>query len=156
MGDRYDRRGGRRGRGLAHLQGKPPPEIIAWGLTPVGHNGGPPLDEPVANLFVRWRWKKVHAQAWKNPSPAILKFRMVRAEAAGVSYRDYMLELLDTGRHLQRDDVAARDRHAGGVRVETAWREVASRCARRWSRRGRGRRLDAAYRLRGTGAALSR
>ena len=26
---------------------------------------------------------------------------MARAEAAGVSYHDYMLELLDTGRHLQ-------------------------------------------------------
>ena len=32
---------------------------------------------------------------------SILKLRMARAEAAGVSYREYMLELLDTGRHLQ-------------------------------------------------------
>jgi hypothetical protein len=38
----------------------------------------------------------------------ILKFRVSRAEAAGISYEDYMLELLDTGRHLQADDVAKR------------------------------------------------
>ncbi len=39
---------------------------------------------------------------------AVMKFRMNRAEAAGVSYHEYMLELLDTGRHLQRGDVEAR------------------------------------------------
>ena len=75
MGDRYDRD---RKKGLhPALRGlKPPSEIIAWGLTArIGHNQGPPLEEPVA-------------------------------EAAGVSYREYMLELLDTGRHLQAADVA--------------------------------------------------
>ena len=35
---------------------------------------------------------------------SILKFRVARAEAAGVSYHAYMLELLDTGRHLQATD----------------------------------------------------
>jgi hypothetical protein len=34
--------------------------------------------------------------------------RVARAEAAGVSYREYMLELLDSGRHLQAADVARR------------------------------------------------
>jgi hypothetical protein len=29
---------------------------------------------------------------------------VARAEAAGVTYREYMLELLDSGRHLQAGD----------------------------------------------------
>jgi hypothetical protein len=103
MGDRYERRRGR--KGLDHLRGKPPPQIIAWGLPAVGHNGGPPLDDPSPSLFVRYRWKKAHAEAWKNPSLSILKFRLSRAEAAGVSYEDYMSALLDTGRHVQKQDV---------------------------------------------------
>jgi len=111
MGDRYDKkaRGGWRHPGLASL--RPPPEIIGWGLSTrarIGHNQGPPLDEPVGDAFVRYRWRKAHREAWKNPSLAIIKLRVARAEAAGVSYRTYMLELLDTGRHLQAADVAKR------------------------------------------------
>lgn len=85
---------------------RPPHEMLTWGLSagppaPIGHNNGPPLDEPVNDAFVGWRWRKAHREAWKNPSMSVMKFRLARAEAAGVSYRDYMLELLDTGRHLQ-------------------------------------------------------
>jgi hypothetical protein len=108
MGDRYDRN---RKKGLhPALRGlKPPSEIIAWGLSPrIGHNQGPPLEEPVADAFVRWRWRKAHKEAWRNPSHSILKLRVARAEAAGVTYREYMLELLDSGRHLQAEDVAKR------------------------------------------------
>jgi hypothetical protein len=108
MGDRADGKRRRHWRhpGLRNL--RPPPEIIAWGLpAPIGHNQGPPLDEP-ADAFVRYRWRKAHAEAWKNPSQSILRFRVSRAEAAGVSYREYMLALLDTGRHLQAGDVKQR------------------------------------------------
>jgi hypothetical protein len=112
MGDRYDRN---RKKGLhpalRHL--KPPPEIIAWGLsTParIGHNQGPPLEEPAGDAFVRWRWRKVYREAWATPSMSILRLRMARAEAAGVSYREYVAELLDTGRHVQAEDVARRRR----------------------------------------------
>ncbi|MGE0848881.1 MAG: hypothetical protein AB7O44_04555 [Hyphomicrobiaceae bacterium] len=108
MGDRYDRN---RKKGLhPALRGlKPPSEIIAWGLSPrIGHNQGPPLEEPVTDAFVRWRWRKAHKEAWRNPSHSILKLRVARAEAAGVTYREYMLELLDSGRHLQAEDVAKR------------------------------------------------
>jgi hypothetical protein len=108
MGDRYDRSLKRPRhpalRGLA-----PPSEIITWGLPArIGHNQGPPLEEPVADAFVRWRWRKAHKEVWQNPPLSILKLRLARAEAAGVSYRQYMLELLDTGRHLQAADVAKR------------------------------------------------
>lgn len=107
MGDRYDRD---RKKGLhPALRGlKPPPEIVGWGLTSaarIGHNQGPPLEEPVADAYVRWRWRKVHREVWQNPSMSILKLRVARAQAAGVSYRDYMLELLDSGRHLQAGDI---------------------------------------------------
>ena len=110
MGDRYDRNL-KRPRHPALRGLVPPPEIIAWGLPArIGHNQGPPLEEPVADAFVRWRWRNVHRQVWKNPPVSILKLRVARAEAAGVSYREYMLELLDTGRHLQAADVAKRRR----------------------------------------------
>jgi hypothetical protein len=82
---------------------------MGWGLADLGHNGGPPIDEPVNTLYVRYRWKRAHTEAWKNPSPAIMKFRVSRAEAAGVSYHTYMLALLDTGRHLQKGDVVETD-----------------------------------------------
>ena len=102
MGDRYDRD---RKKGLhPALRGlRPPSEIIVWGLARIGHNQGPPLEEP-ADAFVRWRWRKAHKEAWKNPSMSVLKLRVARAEAAGVTYREYMLELLDSGRHLQAGD----------------------------------------------------
>jgi hypothetical protein len=113
MGDRYDRNR-RRGGAWAKLP-KPPDVIIGWGLSAparIGHNQGPPLEEPVADVFVRYRWRKAHAEAWKNPPLSILKLRLARAAAAGVSYREYMLELLDSGRHLQAEDVARRRQQA--------------------------------------------
>ncbi len=110
LGDRYDRKG-KRPPWAELWRGKPPPQIIAWGLgstAGIGHNNGPPIDEEPGYLWRRYRWKKAHAEAWRAPSMGILKFRVSRAEAAGISYEDYMLELLDTGRHLQADDVAKR------------------------------------------------
>jgi hypothetical protein len=106
MGDRYDRIIGQRRRQSGGM--KPPELILTWGLAKIGHNGGPPLDDDVNNLFVRYRWRKAYREAWQTPSMGILKFRMTRAEAAGVSYRDYMLELLDSGRHLQKEDIVPR------------------------------------------------
>lgn len=104
MGDRFER---------SRLDRSPrpqwsklrPPEIRSWGLTAkIGHNNGPPLEEEVNDAYVRYKWRRAHAEAWKTPSMSTLRFRVARAEAAGVSYREYMLELLDTGRHLQADD----------------------------------------------------
>ena len=78
---------------------KAPPDGAA-GFAPfgIGHNGGPPLD-PGAG----WRhfcWRKAHARAWKTPPREIALARLARAEALGISYREYTAALLDTGVHL--------------------------------------------------------
>lgn len=105
MGDRTDRSRLSGGMGRPWLQLRRPPEIMTWGLPArIGHNNGPPLEEPPPDIYVRYKWRQAHAAAWKTPSMSILKFRVARAEAAGVSYHAYMLELLDTGRHLQAAD----------------------------------------------------
>jgi hypothetical protein len=110
MGDRHDRD---RARRMKRYGGTLPPEpILTWGIgdvalngTNAGHNGGPPLDEEPGYLWRKYRWTKAYKEAWKTPSMAVLKFRVARAEAAGVTYEQYMLELLDSGRHLQKGDV---------------------------------------------------
>ncbi len=111
MGDRYDRdRAARRKRFGSAV---PPEPILTWGIGDVsklGHNGGPPLEEEPGYLWRKYRWTKAYQEAWKTPSMAVLRFRVARAEAAGLSYHDYMLALLDTGRHLQKADADKRVR----------------------------------------------
>ena len=67
-------------------------------LAGIGHNQGPPLE-----LGISWGhfcWKKAHAAAWKTPPREIALARLVRAEALGMTYREYTAHLLDTGEHL--------------------------------------------------------
>jgi hypothetical protein len=64
----------------------------------VGHNQGPPLD-PGAS-WRRYCWKQAHARAWKTPPREIALARLKRAEALGMSYREYAAHLLDTGELL--------------------------------------------------------
>ena len=80
-------------------------------LASAGHNGGPPLDDAhtpewgkqgIGNYFY---WKAAHRAAWKNPSPGIVAFRVGKAERLGLTYEEYMLEILERGRHLQIEDV---------------------------------------------------
>lgn len=64
----------------------------------IGHNQGPPLE-----LGISWGhfcWKKAHARAWKTPPREIALARLARAEALGMTYREYTAHLLDTGVHL--------------------------------------------------------
>jgi hypothetical protein len=64
----------------------------------LGHNRGPPLD-PGAD----WRlfcWRKAYAQAWKTPPREIALARLARAQALGMTYRQYTALLLDRGVHL--------------------------------------------------------
>jgi hypothetical protein len=87
-----------------------PPEPAA-NAVPVGHNGGPPLEEEhrpewgndgIGNYFY---WKAAHRAAWHNPSPGIVAFRLRKAERLGLTYEEYTLEILERGRHLQLEDV---------------------------------------------------
>jgi hypothetical protein len=106
LGDRYDRDVMRRrrlfGRTLPHEP------ILAWGLPKTGHNGGPPFEEEPGYLWRRYRWAKAHAEAWKTPSLAIVKFRVARAAAAGMTYEEYVSVLLDTGCYPQAGDPGTR------------------------------------------------
>jgi hypothetical protein len=65
-----------------------------------GHNGGPPLDPEPADPNASWRlwcWKRAAKRAWKTPPREIALRRLACAEAAGVSYRDYALEIMERG-----------------------------------------------------------
>lgn len=77
----------------------------------LGHNGGPALDEQPfawgdAPISVYFAWKRAHDGVWKDVSVQTVKRRLKSAEALGLTYEEYVLELLFNGRHLQREDVA--------------------------------------------------
>jgi hypothetical protein len=68
----------------------------------IGHNGGPPL-EPDPEPEAGWRmfcWRKSHKAAWKTPPPEVALRRLARAEALGMTYREYTLEIMERGRYL--------------------------------------------------------
>lgn len=70
------------------------------GAIGIGHNGGPALDSPDPDESWRlWCWRRAHRRAWSAPREIALR-RLARAEALGMSYRDYTLEILERGRHL--------------------------------------------------------
>jgi hypothetical protein len=72
----------------------------AIATTWLGHNGGPPLDSVVADPHASWRlwcWKRAVKRAWKTPPREIALRRLARAEAAGMTYREYTLEILERG-----------------------------------------------------------
>ena len=85
--------------------------IVEPASSGMGHNGGPPLEPPglVApglepdDPNESWRlfcWRKAHRKAWKTPPREIALRRLERAEALGMTYREYTLEILERGRHL--------------------------------------------------------
>lgn len=76
------------------------------------HNAGPPLHDYEGpawkggdpHKFLHWR--QAHTRAWKPKSREIALFRLEKAEAVGLSYEEYTLELLERGRHLSEADAA--------------------------------------------------
>ena len=63
----------------------------------IGHNLGPPL----SNVYRRKHWQKAVDKAWAPPPDRlILQRRLKRAKELGMTYRAYMLEILERGRHL--------------------------------------------------------
>ncbi|MBE9604820.1 hypothetical protein IAI18_08070 [Acetobacteraceae bacterium H6797] len=66
----------------------------------IGHNGGPPLDEPLGGGWLGYVWKKAHKKAWKTPPREIALARLKRAEELGMSYKEYTLEIMERGKYL--------------------------------------------------------
>jgi hypothetical protein len=69
----------------------------------IGHNGGPPLEpeeDPGARSWRSWCWRRAHRRAWKTPPREIALSRLARAEALGMSYKEYTLEIMERGRFL--------------------------------------------------------
>jgi hypothetical protein len=65
----------------------------------IGHNGGPPLEDDPDTGWRLWCWRRSHRKAWAAPREIALR-RLEPAEALGVTYRAYTLEILERGRHL--------------------------------------------------------
>jgi hypothetical protein len=64
----------------------------------IGHNGGPPFDAGID--WRRFCWLRAHARAWQTPPREIARARLARAQALGITYRQYTAVLLDRGVHL--------------------------------------------------------
>lgn len=75
------------------------PKILADAAqTPgIGHNGGPPLEERVANDWGHYCWRRAHKVAWKTPPREIALRRLRRAEELGLTYQEYTAVVLDRG-----------------------------------------------------------
>jgi hypothetical protein len=77
----------------------------------LGHNGGPPLDPDhipawgLDGIGTYFEWQRAHRAARRAPRSVAL-FRLARAERVGLTYQEYLLEILDRGRYLQVEDVA--------------------------------------------------
>lgn len=67
----------------------------------IGHNQGPPL----AGWGAVIHWRQQSQAAWKAPVEVVRR-RIAGAAAAGLTYREYTLEILERGRWLSpgRDD----------------------------------------------------
>jgi len=73
------------------------------------HNQGPPLDdeEPEwgdGDIYIYFSWKAAHRAAWKPKSRDMALFRLEKAEALGLTYEEYTLEILERGRYLSAAD----------------------------------------------------
>jgi hypothetical protein len=76
----------------------------------LGDNGGPALDDDEGpewgdgDPYVYFNWKAAHQKAWKPASRDMALFRLEKAEALGLTYEEYTLELLERGRYLSGAD----------------------------------------------------
>jgi hypothetical protein len=78
----------------------------------VGHNGGPPLDDEhvpawgTGGIGTYFHWRRAHRRAWKAIPHATQLRRLEKAEALGLTYEEYTLEILERGRYVQADEIA--------------------------------------------------
>ena len=75
----------------------------------LGHNNGPDLLEPTR--FKEWCWTRARKAAFEPPDAQTGARWARKAEALGLSYEEYRLELLERGRHPTDED-ATRIRNA--------------------------------------------
>lgn len=87
----------------------------------IGHNGGPPLREKphvpewgTGGFKSYFPWRRAHRAAWKSTPREIMIRRDDRAEAIGLTYEEYTLELYERGRYLQAEDGEALARIKAG------------------------------------------
>src|SRR3546814_19533799 len=62
-----------------------PLPALAGALPGRGHNQGPPLVESQWHLAA---WRLAHKQAWENPPIEVIRRRLTRAQAPGMTYRE--------------------------------------------------------------------
>ena len=87
-----------------------PLDITAADIPGMGHNGGPPLDEHipewgVGGIKTYFSWRTACEDAFKKVPAETAIRRAKKAEAIGLTYREYQLEILERGRYLQKEDV---------------------------------------------------
>ena len=92
----------------------------------IGHNGGPPLDDPWIGEWNNYCWRRAYKKAWKTPPREIALRRLAPAEALGMTYREYQAIILDTGVYV--DERPSRE--------DEAW----TRMMRKRMKRGSNRR----------------
>ena len=86
-----------------------PADITAADIPGIGHNGGPPLDEHVpewgvGGIGTYFSWRAASEDAFKKVPAETAIRRARKAEALGLTYREYQLEILERGRYLQPTD----------------------------------------------------
>lgn len=68
----------------------------------LGHNNPPDTPDPAPDHggMRYYAWKKAHRAAFRAPSIEQMKIRTERANAVGLTYKDFTATLLDRGRNL--------------------------------------------------------
>ncbi len=90
----------------------PDTSLPASAVLPNDHNGGPPLEDPeehvpewgaggIGNYF---DWRRARREAWKPVPRETMLRRLKKARACGLTYEEYTLALLETGRYVQPGD----------------------------------------------------
>ena len=74
----------------------------------LGHNGGPPLEHVpewgVGGVGTYFVWRAASEAAFKALPVETALRRARKAEALGLTFREYQLEILERGRFLQVED----------------------------------------------------
>jgi hypothetical protein len=86
-----------------------PAEISVADIPGIGHNGGPPLEEHIpewglGGIGTYFAWRAASEAAFKKVPAETAIRRARKAEALGLTYREYQLEILERGRFLQKED----------------------------------------------------